>query len=336
MDFTSFFGRLHPLFVHFPVAILLLAAVLTLFFRGEKFEFLRPVLPAIWIFGAASAVLACATGWFLATENAGEPALFWHRWLGTGTAFLAAAAAFFSKKMSVAARGMAIFSGLILLFALPTLHLGTSMTHGAGYFLEEKNEFTAATPQEKGLSPADDLPENLVEPAKTSDIFLLKKLGLVVLPVAAGSPFLSVNAVNAANFSDSTAVVLEKIAPQIVWLKLSGAAVGDSTAAVLGKLKNLSRLHLDNTKITDGGIFHLKNLKNLRLLNLSGTQISAAGLAPLADLPNLQELFLFKTRVVGTSDWDFLKSKFPKTRIDTGGYFVPTLPGDTVILKAQK
>lgn len=332
MDNLQFLGRLHPLVVHFPVAILLAAAVLTLLARRDDFASLHPMLPTIWAAGAVSALFACATGWFLKNENLGETALTAHRNWGIAAAVGAMAAALFFQKKSVSESGAAVVARLVLLSILPTLHFGTSMTHGSNYFFQKKSAFAEVPPEAKGLSPAADLPtENLPPAARAEDLAAARRAGLAVLEVAAGSPFLSVSAVNFPQFSDSSAVVLERLAGQIVWLKLSGAAqVGDSTCLILSKLTQLSRLHLDGTQVGDAGIFHLKNLKNLRLLNLNGTAATARGVAVLSDLPRLERLFLFKTPAA--ADFQLLKNSFPKASIDTGGYFVPTFDSDTTLL----
>jgi hypothetical protein len=78
----------------------------------------------------------------------------------------------------------------------------------------------------------------------------------------------------------------------------------------------------------------LKNNQKLQRLNLSGTAVTAQGLAHLREIPALQQLFLFQAQVK-SSDWATLKSYFPKTQIDTGGYAVPTLATDTTVLKKK-
>ena len=54
----QFFGRLHPLLVHLPIGILLLAVVLHFLGRWPKFAALRELLPVLWFAGAVTAVLA--------------------------------------------------------------------------------------------------------------------------------------------------------------------------------------------------------------------------------------------------------------------------------------
>ena len=62
-------------------------------------------------------------------------------------------------------------------------------------------------------------------------------------------------------------------------------------------LTNLSLLRLDNTRVTNAGLAHLKGLTNLSLLDLNGTQVTDAGLAHLKGLTNLSDLDLSGTQV---------------------------------------
>jgi len=78
-------ARLHPLFVHFPIALVLIAAA------GEAVATLsgnlrwHSVAVANLRAGAAFAVVAAIAGWRLASASGGDASsiLEWHRWLGT-------------------------------------------------------------------------------------------------------------------------------------------------------------------------------------------------------------------------------------------------------------
>jgi len=54
----------------------------------------------------------------------------------------------------------------------------------------------------------------------------------------------------------------------------------------------------------------------------------------LAGLKKLQSLFVYQTNV-NKATYAQLKTAFPKTVIDTGGYVVPTLVTDTTEVKAK-
>jgi hypothetical protein len=68
------------------------------------------------------------------------------------------------------------------------------------------------------------------------------------------------------------------------------------------------------------------------VLNLVSTKITRRGLLQLKDLKNLQSLYLFQTNI-NRGDWSAIKKDFPRVSVDFGGYEVPLLPEDTVIVK---
>src|SRR5260221_14306636 len=88
-------GRLHPLLVHFPIALVLIAAVAELVSLATRFPEWHLVAVANIRVGAASAVASAGAGWILASSRIVEasPALEWHRWLGGAGAGAAVAAA---------------------------------------------------------------------------------------------------------------------------------------------------------------------------------------------------------------------------------------------------
>ena len=134
---------------------------------------------------------------------------------------------------------------------------------------------------------------------------------------------------------DSAVQLLEPLAPQIVWLKLGDTRVTDAAMNTVAKLTNLTRLSLDHTNITDKGIAQLKTLSKLQYLNIVGTAISTAGLTALKGMPDLQIIYIYQSKIA-TADSSILKKAFPKVTIDTGGYILPILEGDTSIVKKKE
>jgi uncharacterized membrane protein len=88
-------GRLHPLLVHFPIALILIAAIAELVSVTTRFPEWHTVAVANVRAGAAFAVASAAAGWLLASSRIVEasPGLEWHRWLGVMAALAAVAAA---------------------------------------------------------------------------------------------------------------------------------------------------------------------------------------------------------------------------------------------------
>ena len=139
MNWTSLIGHFHPLLVHLPIGILLLAWIAALLSRRNSYYFLAPALPFMVRMGAAAAVLSCVSGWLLAgTDDYAAGTLDWHRWLGIGTAAVAVVAAFAPSRLPL------LSLSAVLLIA--TGHLGGSLTHGAGYLLPQNNPEKTGAP----------------------------------------------------------------------------------------------------------------------------------------------------------------------------------------------
>ncbi len=91
----AFVGRLHPLLIHFPIALVIAAALAEGAAIVTADEGWRTVAVENVRAGAVFALLATVAGWrlALAPEMEASPLLEWHRWLGTVAAGAALAAA---------------------------------------------------------------------------------------------------------------------------------------------------------------------------------------------------------------------------------------------------
>jgi uncharacterized membrane protein len=143
-------GRLHPLVVHFPLA-LGLVAIGAEWWRGlSRREGMSPLtLPLLWI-AAISAVASTATGWVNASYERGsgdDAALDLHRWIGTATTVgfvvlawwcqILAAQATASTAKTMAALGTFRWAALVGGIAMSvTGHLGGDLVHGKGYLTD--------------------------------------------------------------------------------------------------------------------------------------------------------------------------------------------------------
>ncbi len=216
---------------------------------------------------------------------------------------------------------------------------------GAGF-----NNKVKETPQTEKIKPAllalqsrpvqeevrlPDIPEAKVEKAADAIIKQLKGKGIAVSPVAQNSNYLSVNFIAADSNTKNDLVLLESLKKQIIWLRLGDTKITDAELGLVGKLTTLTRLYLERTPVTDKGIASLKNLSSLTYLNLTGTKVTAAGIRQLSTLANLKQVYLYQVSVSG-NEFNELKKVFPKTLIDTGGYKIQALEGDTTRVKAPK
>lgn len=179
-----------------------------------------------------------------------------------------------------------------------------------------------------------DIPEQPVAKAPDDIIARLKETGATVIPVSKESNYLSVNFLSSKKIGDEEIKLLESIAPQLVWLKAGGTAITDKGMANLAKLTALVKLSLDNTSITDKGIAMLQSLSKLQYLNIVGTPITTQGIITLKGLPALQSIYFYQSKI-SNADSVILRQAFPKAELDTGGYILPLLEGDTSEVKQK-
>ena len=78
-------GRLHPLLLHFPIALVLVAAVAELVAILKHHRAWHVVAVANLRVGAVFAMAAAISGWLLASASVVDDvrSLEWHRWIGT-------------------------------------------------------------------------------------------------------------------------------------------------------------------------------------------------------------------------------------------------------------
>lgn len=134
------------------------------------------------------------------------------------------------------------------------------------------------------------------EPDKNA-VAELRKLNLIVSPVAKDQNIVEVSAVNAPGFSDTHMALLQKLSEQVVWLKIGGTAITDKSLRDISGLKNLNKLYLDHTAVTDEGIAQLGNPASLEYLNLIGTKVTDASISKLAGLKGLKSIYLWQSAV---------------------------------------
>ncbi len=136
ISITEFIGRLHPLLVHLPIGILLLASLFLWQSRKDKSEHLRPVINVILLLGMISAVVTCITGYVLsASGEYDEQIVGLHQWMGISVAVVSILTYYFFKK-NILYRWQGLVAALLLLLLIVTGHLGGSLTHGSDYLTQ--------------------------------------------------------------------------------------------------------------------------------------------------------------------------------------------------------
>jgi uncharacterized membrane protein len=138
-DLLLFIGRFHPLIVHFPIGLLLLAALLEGVTLFRPFRRRRSATVPVLFLGAVSAVAAVVAGLLLSLEGGHDEALVSsHMWLGIAVAVGAVSAAVLKiRGMRKHSRALALAYAACLLATVGALlvvgHLGAALTHGSGY-----------------------------------------------------------------------------------------------------------------------------------------------------------------------------------------------------------
>ncbi|MGP1992462.1 c-type cytochrome domain-containing protein [Zobellia laminariae] len=138
LEFTTFIGRFHPLFVHMPIGFLFLAIALEWYESFKKTEVKSKLIPIAWLLGALSAAGAAVTGWFLGeTGLYEEEYLFSHRWLGIALVVVAFIGWYLkSKPKAFPIKLQHGFNILLLAMLFIEGHKGGNLTHGETYLTE--------------------------------------------------------------------------------------------------------------------------------------------------------------------------------------------------------
>ena len=127
---TEFIGRFHPVLVHMPVGILILAVLFQWLSAKEKFQSLQLAIGIALFWGMLSAIVSCISGYLLSTTDDYDKALiFKHQWFGIAVAVTSVIAYYLNRKNKPIKWVMLPMALLIFI----TGHLGGSITHGSGY-----------------------------------------------------------------------------------------------------------------------------------------------------------------------------------------------------------
>ncbi len=139
----EFLGHFHPVFVHLPIGILLLACIFILLSFKARFVGLKPSISIMLLFGVLSAIVSCLTGYLLANSGDYDGELVSnHQWMGISVGILSIILFVIYKKTKSNALLGTISAILIVLISI-TGHLGGSLTHGSDYLTAPLNSGNA-------------------------------------------------------------------------------------------------------------------------------------------------------------------------------------------------
>lgn len=145
----QFIGRLHPLWVHLPIGMLLVAAVFFLLMQKERFAYLQKPLLLVLILSFLSALVTVVTGYILSLQDAYDAVLVGrHQNLGLLTCLVLLGWIYIQFKQPSGFWNY-IGASLTIVAVVITGHYGGSLTHGAGYLKieESKTAVTSIAPE---------------------------------------------------------------------------------------------------------------------------------------------------------------------------------------------
>jgi uncharacterized membrane protein len=133
-------GRMHPLMLHFPIALLLLALLLEFLRERPEFKsqtFFQDFSRYILLFAALTGLLAAIMGLFLSQEESySGQMLDWHKWAGAGMVFLASLIYAFRDFAWYQDKVAKVGIGLTTLSIVLAGHFGATLTHGENFILQ--------------------------------------------------------------------------------------------------------------------------------------------------------------------------------------------------------
>lgn len=329
---TYFIGHLHPVLLHLPIG-LFSVALIAFYFHPDKSFRLSKQLNFMLLITSISALISTITGWLLGhSGDYQEEAVRMHQWTAIAFTLLNAMVYFLHRdsleknKIHLSFQPLLIISFLLMMY---TGHEGGSLTHGDGFLWLEPSP-TQSMELKKDLSNASGISEkNLLVESKSQtslpdlpmpDSVSLDALivaGFTVRPIATGSGWLDVSAVNLSSLSDTAFDRLVALSAHIHGLNLSGLQLTENQIRQVVKLKQIRRLDLRNTGIGDPSLRHIAQLNQLEYLNLVGTMISDNGLQQINNIKTLKNIYCWNTSVTATGKNNF-KIKNPEVSIDLG------------------
>ncbi len=322
-------GRLHPVFVHLPIGILLFVAVLFFLSKKQKFANLTAAIAPGLAIGTLFAIASCVTGYLLSiSDTYNEAAIFKHQWLGIATAIVGGISYFaYQKESKFFGAILIVLSTLIII----TGHYGGSLTHGEDYLtaplLTTKSDKKIIANINEAIVYKD-----IIEPILATKCYSCHgeskqkgKLrldlpnyilqggeeGKVLTPYQPGSSEL-INRLLLPTSNEEHMPPKEKpqltkegvaIVPIVngsnyVRANLIGVeTLSANTFQLLSKISDqLLQLNASFTAINDEHLSVLSNCKQLKQLELNGASITNKGLTSLDAFENLETLSITQTK----------------------------------------
>ena len=179
------------------------------------------------------------------------------------------------------------------------------------------------------------IPKKEVAPADEKAINGLRNKGVTVVNVAINSNYLNANFITLSHTSDTIHDLIRDIKENLVWIKMPGMQFTDALSEAIAGCTSLTRLSINNARISDEQLSKLNSLNELQYLNLVNTKITLAGLLKLTNLKKLNQLYLGQTSIT-VEGLNKIKSVFPNVKVDFGNYQIEKLITDTQLVKVTE
>lgn len=131
-------GRMHPLLLHFPIVILLLAALIAFIQPRDPalLKWKQQAIQGLLLAGALLSAVTVIMGLFLSREAGyDETALQWHKWGGVVLLWLVSGLYLLARKQLDNQWWVKGGMLMVTMLLLVTGHLGADITHGSNYVL---------------------------------------------------------------------------------------------------------------------------------------------------------------------------------------------------------
>ncbi len=134
--FLQVTGRMHPLVLHFPIVLLLLACIWETTMQANSPPLVQNIGDGLLLSSAVSAAISALMGLFLSKEGGYEEnTLFWHQWSGIAVSVIAWGWYSFREFLRGIKFAIPAIAGIGLIVLLIAGHQGATLTHGENYLL---------------------------------------------------------------------------------------------------------------------------------------------------------------------------------------------------------
>ena len=143
----------------------------------------------------------------------------------------------------------------------------------------------------------------------------LKRLGLIVNPIAKGNGYIDLSAMSVPALNDLQVQKISILDSHLVWLNLANTKITNKGIATLSSCKNILKLNVAYTLLNDDAISLLNQYTKLNYLNIVGTSITDHGLVKLNPSKNLKSIYCWNTKIT-QSGVDQFRKRYPNIQIN--------------------